>query len=337
MGAQADLQRRDGQHAAELAGAENADRRAGAQDHRASASSGRSATEAVRSARQASSRDGQRLVRERQHGAGEQRRIDRAGFADRQRPDRDARRHLHDRQQAVLARQRLRRDGNAEHRQGGEGRGHAGQVRRAARAGDDDLEPLGLRALGEGDEPVGRAMGGDDPGVVADPERFERLGGAAHHRPVRLAAHDDGDGFCRAVHGRPPTSDSPKTMEAAIRGRPRAAQAPVRTRPPSPAFGAHGAFSAGLAGGTHVFRDLRPRLASCRNGPDSGYKYVYNMYLNKTRKPKWRAQRNRLELGGATGSRLSIASPILPPPRQAGAFEGPRNAGTQRRSARSRC
>ena len=74
-----------------------------------------------------------------------------------------------------------------------------GQMRRAAGAGDDDLEPFRLRALGEGDEPVGRAVGGDDPRVVADAERFERLGGAAHDRPVGLAAHDDGDGFLGAA------------------------------------------------------------------------------------------------------------------------------------------
>ena len=39
------------------------------------------------------------------------------------------------------------------------------------------LKPCSLRALGEGDEPVGRAMGRDDPRVIADAERFERLGG----------------------------------------------------------------------------------------------------------------------------------------------------------------
>ena len=63
------------------------------------------------------------------------------------------------------------------------------------------LKPSRLRALGEGDEPVGGAMGGDDPRVIADAERFERLGGAAHDRPVRLAAHDDRDGLSRRSTG----------------------------------------------------------------------------------------------------------------------------------------
>src|SRR5208337_911214 len=60
MGAQAHLQRRDRQHTAELAGAQNADRGAGREDHAGpstgGASCGRSATAAVRSARHASSR-----------------------------------------------------------------------------------------------------------------------------------------------------------------------------------------------------------------------------------------------------------------------------------------
>ena len=79
-------------------------------------------------------------------------------------------------------------------------RGHAGQVGGAAGAGDDDPEPCRLGALGEGDEAVGRAVGGDDAGVVGDAERVERLGRVAHGRPVGLAAHDDGDG--RARHDR---------------------------------------------------------------------------------------------------------------------------------------
>ena len=146
MGAQAELQRGDREHAAELAGAENADGRAGAEDHRSEASSaGRSATSAVRAARQASSRR-QRGVGERQHGGRQQRGVDRARFADRERADRNAGRHLDDREEAVLARERFRGDRHAEHRQRGEGRGHARQMRRAARAGDDDLEARGFRA-----------------------------------------------------------------------------------------------------------------------------------------------------------------------------------------------
>ena len=49
-------------------------------------------------------------------------------------------------------------------------------MRRPAGAGDDDLEAAPARALGEGDEPVGRAVGGDDLRFVGDAERVERLG-----------------------------------------------------------------------------------------------------------------------------------------------------------------
>jgi hypothetical protein len=44
----------------------------------------------------------QRFVGERQHGCGEQRRVDRARFADRERADRNAGRHLHDGEETVL-------------------------------------------------------------------------------------------------------------------------------------------------------------------------------------------------------------------------------------------
>ena len=56
-----------------------------------------------------------------------------------------------------------------------------------------DLEARLSRALGEGEQPLRRAVGGDDARLVGDAERVERLGGVAHGRPVGLAAHDDGD------------------------------------------------------------------------------------------------------------------------------------------------
>ena len=71
---------------------------------------------------------------------------------------------------------------------------HAGQVRGAAGAGDDDLEAFGLGALGELHHALGRAVGRDDAGFVGDFEGIEGFGGVLHGRPVGLAAHDDGDG-----------------------------------------------------------------------------------------------------------------------------------------------
>ena len=94
----------------------------------------------------------------------------------------------------------------------------------AARSGDDDLEAGGLRALGEGDQTVGGAMGGDDPRLMSDAKRVQRLGGAAHDRPIRLAAHDDGDRLRaplmrRSVHG-PIDRVHGALMGLALKGRP---------------------------------------------------------------------------------------------------------------------
>lgn len=116
-----------------------------------------------------------------------------AGLADGEGADGDAGGHLDDRQQAVLAAQRPGLHRNTEDRQGGHRGDHARQVRGAAGPGDDDLEALGLGALGEFDQPVGRPVGGNDTVVVGNFERIERFGGVLHGRPVGLAAHDDGD------------------------------------------------------------------------------------------------------------------------------------------------
>ena len=136
---------------------------------------------------------GERLVGARENGGGEQRGVDRARLADGERSDRHAARHLHDGEKRIHALQRIRFDRHAENGQGGHGGGHARQMRRAAGAGDDDLESFRLRALGEGHEPVRRAMGGYDARVAGDIERGERLDRVAHGRPVGLRPHDDGD------------------------------------------------------------------------------------------------------------------------------------------------
>ena len=92
-----------------------------------------------------------------------------ARLADRQRADRHAAGHLHDGKKRVLPRQRLGFDGHAENRQRRHRRRHARQMRRATRPGDDDLEPGLARALGEGRQPVGGAMGGDDARIEPMP------------------------------------------------------------------------------------------------------------------------------------------------------------------------
>ena len=160
---------RERQHAAELSAAENADggiaaERLALHDH--ASSFGLSATASVCCLRQASSRAASAGSAQRQHARGEQRRIDRAGLADRERADRHARRHLHDRIERVEAGQRLGFDRHAEHRQRGHRGRHAGQVRGAAGARDDHLAARRLGALGEGVEPLGRAVGRDDALVI---------------------------------------------------------------------------------------------------------------------------------------------------------------------------
>ena len=66
-------------------------------------------------------------------------------------------------------------------------------MRSAACPGDDDLETLRFRSLGEGIEPLGRTVRGNDARCITHIERIERLGGMLHGLPVGLAAHDNGD------------------------------------------------------------------------------------------------------------------------------------------------
>jgi hypothetical protein len=133
----------------------------------------------------------------------EQRRVDRAGLADREGRDRHPGRHLHNRQKAVDAAQGAAFDRHAEHRHRGQRRGHARQVRRPAGPGDDRLEAAALRAACILIEPLGRAVGRDDAGFVADAEPVEGLGRVLHRLPIGLAAHDDADRAGRFGHVSP--------------------------------------------------------------------------------------------------------------------------------------
>ncbi len=81
----------------------------------------------------------------------------------------------------------------------------------AARPRDDHLEARALRPLGESIEPVGRAVGGNDPRLVSDRQGVEGLGSMLEGRPIRLASHDDRDRLCRHVRsGRDPTRAAQK-------------------------------------------------------------------------------------------------------------------------------
>jgi hypothetical protein len=63
-------------------------------------------------------------------------------------------------------RQRPRLDRDADHRDPRLGGHHARQMRRPACAGDDDLQPARRRGLAIVPQPVGRAVGRDDPRLV---------------------------------------------------------------------------------------------------------------------------------------------------------------------------
>src|ERR1700733_7938454 len=65
---------------------------------------------------------------------------------------------------------------------------------RAARTRNDDLKAGRLGPLGEGEQPLRRAMRRDDVLFAGNAERGQGFGGMAHGVPVRLASHDDGDG-----------------------------------------------------------------------------------------------------------------------------------------------
>ena len=124
---------------------------------------------------------------------GEQSGVDRAGFADGERGHGNSGGHLHDREQRIHAFQRLAFDGNAEHRQNRVRGGHAGQMGRAARAGDDDFEAaLGCSGSVFGQQ-LRRAMRGDDALLMRHAELGEHFARMAHGFPIGLAAHDDAD------------------------------------------------------------------------------------------------------------------------------------------------
>ncbi len=144
----AELRRDGGEHTAELATAEDADRRTGWSKQISPRAQGweRRCSSALRASRLSFSASAGIVVRE-QRGS-EQGGIGRARLADREGRDGNAAGHLDDRIEAVDAVQGGRLDGDAKHR-------HARvieatmpeQVRRAAGAGDDGLEVRVLRPL----------------------------------------------------------------------------------------------------------------------------------------------------------------------------------------------
>ena len=115
---------------------------------------------------------------------GQQRRIDRAGFADSQGGDRDTGRHLHDRQQGVDARQHCRLHRHAEHWQVGFSRTHAGQMRGATGARNNHLQATGFGFFSVLKEQVWGAMGRHHLDFIRNAELVEHLRGMAESAPI---------------------------------------------------------------------------------------------------------------------------------------------------------
>ena len=73
-------------------------------------------------------------------------------------------------------------------------------MRRAAGAGNDQLEAALLCALGVLVKPLGRAVRRDDALLIRDAEPVERLRDMLHRLPIRLAAHDDANRAACLAH-----------------------------------------------------------------------------------------------------------------------------------------
>ena len=86
-------------------------------------------------------------------------------------------------------------DGDGNNRQSRLGGGYAGQVGRAAGAGDDNFQtPVSCSA----NIVTGffrRAVGGQNADFVGDAEFVQDFGRDAHNVQVRIRSHDDADGW----------------------------------------------------------------------------------------------------------------------------------------------
>ena len=107
-------------------------------------------------------------------------------------------------------------------------RGHAGRCAAPPAPAMTTFKPAAFAPLAKATMPVGGAMGRDDQRLIRDAERVERVGGAAHDRPVGLAAHDDGDRLRCFAHEAPPVPYSTQFMGLALKGTRQAAQGATR-------------------------------------------------------------------------------------------------------------
>ncbi|MDB6066893.1 MAG: hypothetical protein JWR26_3101 [Pedosphaera sp.] len=105
----------------------------------------------------------------------------------------DAGGHLHDGEEGVEALEGFGLDGHADHGQRGQAGDHAGEMRGAACAGDDDAQAALVGGAGVLGHIQGRAVGGDYADFVGDAELDASVRGGFQCGPIGIAAHDDTD------------------------------------------------------------------------------------------------------------------------------------------------
>src|SRR5471030_167256 len=134
-------------------------------------------------------------IRQSQNRRGMQRRILGAGFPNRKSRHRHPAGHLGDGEQRIQTLQGAAFHRHAQYRQAGHAGHHARQMRGAAGACDDRPQASRRGPFGIVRHAVGGAMGRDDAGLIAYPQRIQHMGRGLHGRPIGLAAHDDADGW----------------------------------------------------------------------------------------------------------------------------------------------
>lgn len=107
--------------------------------------------------------------------------------------DRHTRRHLDNGQKRVKALQGLRLNRDPDDGQWCVARGHAWQMSRATRAGDDDPQSALVGSASVACHIHGSSMRRDNPVLEGDSELGAYLGGELHGGPIGVGAHNDTD------------------------------------------------------------------------------------------------------------------------------------------------
>ncbi len=157
----------DGEHAAQLAAAQDADGRAGEDRVHSSCLFDYFALLRCAEVVQLGAQSGRVLAR---IATAKSAAFFAPAVADGERCDGNAGGHLHDREQRIHAVQDAAFDGHAQHGHDGVSGGHARQMRGAARAGDDHFDAARFGGRGEFGHQLRRAVRGDDAAFVRDAE-----------------------------------------------------------------------------------------------------------------------------------------------------------------------